>query len=186
MCNEHSRGAFLSGLVAAGGAALIPRSVFAREQQQYRVRELWLRNALTGEDLRAPFTIDGRTVYTPGYYALCRILRDTHVPLSEGDVLIDIRTIEGLFETQQVLLLAGIRSPIDVYSGYRTPQTNAAVEGAHYSYHMRAQAVDFSVPGVELGYVWRVCNSRPITGGLGFYRGSHIHVDCGPKRYWEG
>lgn len=148
-------------------------------------RILWLRNQHTGEIIRAPFTLDGVSVYKDGYYSICRLLRDFHVPLAEGDVLFDIRTIEALYEVQQVLGLAGVNAPIDVYSGYRTQQTNSSVEGAKYSYHMRAQAVDFGVEGVPMEYLWRVCNSRPITGGLGMY-GDHIHIDCGPRRYWNG
>lgn len=190
MCDEFSRGSFVRGALAA--AATISCLATTRgpvrangvATNPYIVRELWLQNAITGQSVQSPFTIDGRSIYRPGYYAICDILRDTHVPASQGDVLIDIRTIEALYEVQQVLLLSGIREPIVVHSGYRTAGTNEAVGGAPASYHMRAQAVDFSVPGVSMEYVLDVCNSRKISGGLGYYPGSHIHIDCGPRRYW--
>jgi len=182
----HSRASFLNGLTAAAAAAVVVPQAALAARAASPARELWLHNALTGETIRQPFTIDGRTIYRPGYYAICSILRDVHVPAAQGDVAIDIRTIEALYETQAVLRLAGISAPIEVLSGYRTAYTNAQVEGARYSYHMRAQAVDFAIPGVPLPYVWRVCNSRPITGGLGYYADSHLHLDSGPRRYWTG
>lgn len=147
-------------------------------------RILWIKNALTGEDIAAPFTLDGETVYAPGYYAICRLLRDTHVSLATGYVAIDIRAIEALYEVQQVLTIVGVHEPIVVHSGFRTAATNERVGGAARSYHMRAEAVDFSVPGVSFRYIWDVCKSRPIAGGIGYYPDSHIHVDCGPRRYW--
>ncbi len=186
MCTV-SRGAFLRGSLAAltVGTLVVPRfALAAAESDAYRVRTLWLYNAITKESVNVPFTIDGRSVYRPGYDAICGILRDTHVPAARGDVPIDIRTVEALYETQQVLLLAGVRQPIVVHSGYRTIGTNEAVGGAPASYHMLAKAVDFSVPDVSMEYVWKVCNSRPITGGLGYYPGSHVHIDSGPRRYW--
>jgi len=189
MCETHSRGKFLGGIAMTAasfvaGSVLLPSFALADVPDPFTTRELWLHSPHTGETIKAAFTIDGRNIYKPGYFAICDLLRDPHVSKAQGEVLIDIRTIEALFETQQVLALAGMHGPIEVYSGYRTAGTNAQVEGARYSYHMRAQAVDFSVPNAPLEYVWKVCNSRSITGGLGYYPGSHIHIDCGPRRYW--
>jgi len=182
---ESSRGDFLrragAGLLGLATAS-IPRFATASASDE---RVLWLHNAQTGESVSAPFTLDGKWIYKPGYYQICRILRDTNVPLSIGDVQFDVRAIQALYEVQQVLAVVGVHRPIEVYSGYRTQWTNASVEGAVYSYHTRAAAVDFGVDGVSMAYLWSVCNSRPIAGGIGYYA-SHIHVDSGPRRYWSG
>ncbi len=149
-------------------------------------RILWLQSDATGQQVRAPFTLDGRTVDRRGYYELCWILRDTRVPAAVGDVVFDVRTMEALWEVQRVLHLVGVDQPIVVHSGYRTPATNAAVEGAHYSFHLSARAVDFHVPGVSMEYAWAVSASRAVVGGIGYYPGSHVHIDSGPRRYWRG
>jgi uncharacterized protein YcbK (DUF882 family) len=187
MCEKHQPDSTRRAFLQAAGTALlglagagVPRFAAASASTE---RVLWLYNARTGESVAAPFTLDGKWIYKPGYYEICRILRDTHVPLSIGDVQFDVRAIEALYEVQEVLALVGVRRPISVYSGYRTQQTNASVEGAVYSYHMRAAAVDFGVEGVSMAYLWEVCSSRPIAGGIGYYA-DHIHVDSGPRRYW--
>ena len=48
-------------------------------------RVLWLRSA-SGEEIVAPFCVDGRTVYEPGYWQICFLMRDRHVPAKQGYV----------------------------------------------------------------------------------------------------
>jgi len=148
---------------------------------------LWLERMGTGERIAAPFTLDGKAVYMPGYAALCAILRDEHVPPSEGDVQIAVATLEALWSVQRYLARGGVSQPIVVHSGYRTPQTNARTEGAaKESYHMFGKAVDFHVPGVDMAYLANVGWACPISGGIGYYPGGWVHLDTGPKRYWQG
>lgn len=191
MCDRHgvSRKSFLTGLVAAAGVALLPdvASAAARIHLPYgTVRQLWVRSATTGAELRGYLTIDGHSVFTgtaqyPGYVQLCELMRDMHV----GAVApMDINVLEALWEIQQVLAIMGHVAPIDITSAFRTQETNDAVGGARFSYHPRAEAVDFDVPGVPLQLVWQVAVSRKIAGGIGLYS-AHLHVDTGPRRYWN-
>lgn len=156
----------------------------ASSGQTYRLTLVRLE---TGERASVPFSLDGKTLYWPGYKQLCAILRDEHVPPDQGWVQIDVTTIEALWAVQEYLRRAGIQSPIVVHSGYRTPQTNAQTEGAaRNSYHMWGKAVDFHVPGVGLDDLAGICQACPASGGVGYYPAGWVHLDTGPKRFWMG
>lgn len=141
----------------------------------------------TGEEIADTFSLDGKSVYNRGYYRLCEALRDNHVAPARGDVYISIHLIETLWAIQQSLAAQGIREPIVVHSGYRTPETNARTEGAaSNSLHMYGMAVDFDVPGVSVDDLTNVCWSCPGAGGVGSYSGGWVHLDSGPHRFWSG
>jgi uncharacterized protein YcbK (DUF882 family) len=141
----------------------------------------------TGEYADEPFTRDGKTLYWPGYKKLCAVLRDEHVALRYGYVQINVRIIEALWAVQQYLARDGFYGPIVVHSGYRTPQTNAQIEGAaRLSLHMWGKAVDFHVPGVAIADLAGVCEACPVSGGVGYYPEGWVHMDTGPKRSWTG
>jgi uncharacterized protein YcbK (DUF882 family) len=96
-------------------------------------------------------------------------------------------TSRPLWGVQQALFAQGVRAPIVVHSGYRTPETNAVTEGAAYnSLHMYGRAVDFDVPGVATSDLADLCWSCPRSGGVGYYGGGWVHLDTGPHRYWTG
>jgi uncharacterized protein YcbK (DUF882 family) len=148
---------------------------------------VWLVRMDTGESAYERFSLDGTSIYTPGYYKLCAILRDAHVDPSIGDVQMSMRLVETLWAIQQYLFGAGIKQPIVVHSGYRTPQTNAATEGAApHSLHMYGEACDFDVPTVSMEDLASISWACPATGGVGYYPDGWVHVDAGPRRYWTG
>jgi len=179
------RRAFLAGGAAAAAIALTP--AFARPARADTPYTLWLERMDTGESGAETFSLDGRSIYKPGYYALCILLRDAHVDPRVGDVQMDIKLVETLWAIQQYLTGAGVRAPIVVHSGYRTPQTNAQTEGAaRNSLHMYGQACDFDVPGVDFSTLASIAWACPSTGGVGYYPEGWIHVDTGPRRYWSG
>lgn len=63
-------------------------------------------------------------------------------------------------------------------SGYRSPAYNASVGGAEASYHMRCEAADFYIPGVEKSRLIAYARSNGLVGGLGCYPGQRfIHID---------
>jgi len=63
-------------------------------------------------------------------------------------------------------------------SGYRSPSHNASVGGAEASYHMRCEAADFYIPGVDKARLIAYAMSNGLVGGLGCYPGQNfIHVD---------
>ncbi len=183
---SFSRRAFLIGGFSAVALSALPVRAFAAQSPSHRY-VLFLERMETRELAAEPFTLDGKSLYWPGYKKLCAVLRDEHVPSQIGYVQISVRAIEALWAVQQYLIGAGIDAPIIVHSGYRTPQTNAQVEGAaRYSYHMWGKAADFHVPGVSLSDLAAICAACPISGGVGYYPQGWVHMDTGPKRTWVG
>lgn len=174
------RDAFLTAL---GAVLAAPSSVRA----QTPPRMLWLQRPEVNLSVYQPLTLDDRNVYVPGYRAFCAVLRDIHVPFDEGYRAISVTTLKCLYVAQAAVTLNfGRTLPIVVHSGYRTPETNAAIEGAaRNSLHMRGQAVDFHIPGLDIDTLFRVVRAIPDSGGVGLYS-SWIHVDSGYKRTWNG
>lgn len=176
---------FLTALAAAALAGVSPRAAAAATPSATK-RILWLRHEGDAEDTMAPFCVDGRTVYWPGYRVICWVMRDRNVAAAQGYVRIDIVLIEALWEAQQALTLMGIRRPIVITSGFRTAQTNAATEGAaRNSMHLYAKAADLYVDGVSARELFDVVWSRSISGGMGYYD-DHVHLDSGSRRWWVG
>ena len=81
----------------------------------------------------------------------------------------------------------GYARPLLVGSGYRTPRTNASLEGAApASFHLRGLAADITIRGVqpnEIGTAVWTLSQRLGFMGVGFYPG-FTHVDIGPRRAW--
>lgn len=81
--------------------------------------------------------------------------------------------------------------PINVVSSYRAPETNAALRSkssgvAKNSLHMKGQAIDFFIPGVNLSTL-RESVMRHQVGGIGYYPTSgspFVHADTGNVRAW--
>jgi uncharacterized protein YcbK (DUF882 family) len=184
--DEHQlmrRPDFLNALAGAALAGMSPQAVRAAAQSTAK-RVLWLRRAGYSDDVVAPFSLDGRTVYVPGYRMICWAMRDRAVAQTQGYVQFDIVAIEALWEVQQALALVGIRRPLIVTSGYRTVQTNEAIEGAaRNSTHCYAKAADFYVEGVSMRELFDVCWAQARSGGIGYYE-DHIHLDSGTRRWW--
>jgi uncharacterized protein YcbK (DUF882 family) len=86
---------------------------------------------------------------------------------------------------------SGSTQPIDVLSGYRSPQTNAMLrrrsrQVAEHSQHMQGKAMDAHFIDVGTATI-RDIAMRMQAGGVGFYpTGSTpwIHIDSGTVRYW--
>lgn len=81
----------------------------------------------------------------------------------------------------------------ELTSGYRSPQTNAALHDldsgvASNSLHMKGQAADISLPGRPLRKLYEAALSLRL-GGVGYYpdpEDDFIHVDVGRVRRWVG
>ena len=176
---------FLFALAGTALAGMSPMAVAAAIPTATR-RVLWLRRAGYSDEIVAPFCVDGRTVYMPGYWQICWLMRDRHVAPAQGYVQVDIVEIEALWEVQQALLLHGVREPLVITSGYRTVQTNNATENAaRNSMHVYAKAADMYVPGISTRDLFDACWSRAISGGIGYYD-DHVHLDSATRRWWVG
>ncbi len=176
----------LLGFTAAAVAVVATPVLVARPALAAPARErtLHLFHRVTGETLREVYFADGR--YLPEAQArIDHILRDWHrdevMPIDSG--LLDyLHALGGLVEG---------KGPVEVHSGYRTPQTNAALKRrgrrpAKASLHMEARALDLHLPGVPLAKLRKAALSLG-RGGVGYYpRSGFIHIDTGDVRAWVG
>ncbi len=86
---------------------------------------------------------------------------------------------------------SGSTQPIDVLSGYRSPQTNAMLrrrsrQVAEHSQHMEGKAIDAHFIDVGTARI-RDIAMRMEEGGVGFYPTGAtpwVHIDSGSVRYW--
>jgi len=102
----------------------------------------------------------------------------------------DIRVVWGLAALRQAGIKDGNAGVIHVNSGYRTRKTNDLLRRQGYgaarnSYHLKAQAVDFFMPGADVKDLANYAAWLQI-GGTGHYSGRFVHVDSGEQRTWVG
>jgi uncharacterized protein YcbK (DUF882 family) len=147
-----------------------------------RPRELELLNLHTGESLRSRYWHDG--LYLDEELArLSWLLRDHRTGAVRA---IDPKLLDLLHALRH---LTNAESPFHIVSGYRSPQTNAALRKrgsgvARRSYHMLGRAVDVRIPRVDLAQLRQAAVALKV-GGVGYYRkGGYVHVDTGPVRFW--
>ena len=144
-------------------------------------RTLWLHRVQTREEGRALYFQDHALV-PDGYSLLCYLLRDVR---ADRVTRVDVKLIHLLFGMQAWMRAVGIRQPLRVHSGYRTPETHADTEGAAvHSRHLTGQAADFTVGGIPSAVLAKLAG-RFHAGGVGGYP-TFIHVDTGPVRAWAG
>lgn len=85
--------------------------------------------------------------------------------------------------------MTGSDRAYEVISAYRSPQTNAMLyrttDGVEeHSLHMRGQAVDVRLHGVELKNLHKAALSLKA-GGVGYYpKSNFLHLDSGVIRSW--
>lgn len=88
----------------------------------------------------------------------------------------------------EVYQRSGSRKPIHVISGYRSPRTNNMLRRrgrgvAKSSQHTKGKALDFFLPDVGVDKL-RALGLKAHRGGVGYYRGSFVHLDTGRVRHW--
>lgn len=173
-----SRRTLLGTAAASALLALDPIRAFAMAPE----RALSLTNPHTGEAFNDVYWAEG--AYLPDALAqLDRLLRDFH---NDKVAPIDPDLIDML---ARLRLRLGLAEPIQIMSGYRSPETNAAVRrhnhnAARNSYHMHGMAVDIAVPRLGVRKLRRAAVEMRA-GGVGSYPGAHfIHLDVGPVRVW--
>lgn len=173
-----SRRAILA--TAAAGTALLamPSIVRANNDQ----RRLSFHNLHTEERLAATYWVDGR-YDTGALREIDQVLRDFRT----GEVFeMDPKLMDLLNSLQHGL---GNQGTYAVISGYRSPKTNAMLRSggggvAKKSYHMKGQAIDIAMGGVDLRKLHRTALDLKA-GGVGLYtKSGFVHVDTGPVRSW--
>ena len=165
-----------------GLAAITSAAVWPAEARVIDRRRLSFENLHTGERLDTVYWVNG--VYQTG------ALREINAHLRDfrtGEVYpIDRKLLDLL-----VHLRARLHSsaPIQVLSGYRSPETNAMLASytdgvAAGSLHMSGMAIDLRIPGRSLRSIHRVA-LQMAAGGVGYYpRSDFVHVDTGNVRRW--
>ncbi|WP_135468160.1 YcbK family protein [Crenalkalicoccus roseus] len=167
----------LAALAALAGAA--PSLAASGQQGRWHAiapRRLALRHAATGATFSGTWH-NGVVPDAGAMRELSAVLADSRTGAVRP---FDPRAIEILWEL-------GERERIRefaVLSGYRTPGTNALVEGAADSQHLRAAALDLLIPSARLAAFGAAALALG-RGGVGVYpaRG-FVHIDSGPVRRW--
>ena len=145
-------------------------------------RSLSFVHAHTGETLSTVYFQNGNYL-APSLEHVNQFLRDfrTNEVHSIDPALLDI-----LFDLQARACHAG---PFEVISGYRSPQTNAALRSqssavAEHSLHMEGRAIDVRLRGFPTAKLRDVAIALH-RGGVGFNAVSDfVHVDTGRVRVW--
>ena len=164
--------------LALGAALAVGRHALAAAPE----RSLSLRNLHTEETLSTVYWADGQ-------YLADRVARVNHLLRDHrsGEVAaMEPRLLDLLFALSQKLEASG---PIEIISGYRSPDTNALLAAnssgvAKGSLHMQGMAADIRLPGRELVHVREVALDLKA-GGVGYYPSAgFVHVDVGRVRAW--
>lgn len=162
--------------------ATLAASAFARPALAAAPRRLDFQHLHTGERLRVDYH-DGRDYQPDALAAVNRLLRD----FRSGEVgAIDPALLDVLHALAR---LTGSAAPFQIISGFRSPDTNAALRRrsdgvAERSLHLTGRAVDIRVAGVALAQLRGAALSLRA-GGVGYYPGSDfVHVDTGRVRAW--
>lgn len=189
LSQQISRRGFLkaTGIVGLAGLGLVSSPARAAMGPALagltggEARDLSMYNQNTQEHIATVFFAQG------GYrrdqlQGLDHFLRDHHANATH---VIDPRLLTMLYDLQTIF----DKREIEVISGYRTAATNEMLRHsmpgvAKDSYHMRGQAIDIRIKGVEVKLLRDVAKTLAV-GGVGYYpEANFVHIDSGPVRYW--
>jgi len=160
--------------------------------------EFWLKPRVlsvvrpqSGEKAKVLFWQDGQLIDS-AYQELCHILRDVN---GRKTAAIDPKLLDTLWGTQAYCARFGIEQPLEILSGYRTPESNLrlieqGVPAARQSLHIKGKAADVRIARLTPDVLGGLVRSFR-QGGVGFYyregpKGGWIHADTGLQRTWNG
>jgi uncharacterized protein YcbK (DUF882 family) len=171
-----SRRNFLKGALAC--TLLYPFGDALAAENEERI--LNMLNTHTGETLEIKYFANG--AYDQGAIDRLNYLLRCHYTNEVKPV--DVRLLDLLCSIKDRI---GRTKQIRVISGYRSPSYNCLLrsEGhrvARASFHMKARAIDFTIPGVTNHDLSRLAKSF-AAGGVGVYS-AFVHIDTGPQRIW--
>jgi len=177
--NKLSRRQFLGTSIALAASI---NTGLAAPRSENKILKLY--NTHTDETLTACFEENGKMVLS-NLQEFDYILRDHRQNEMRG---MDPELLQQLHMLQTRL---GVKSTIEIISGYRTSKTNEMLRGkransgvAKKSYHTKGRAIDIRIRGVKTTLV-RDTAIAMNAGGVGYYQGSDfVHLDTGPARTW--
>lgn len=171
----------LAGLLAAS----VPLSFASEAEARGRdgAHRLFFQHAHTHEKFNGVYRVGNR--YLPeAFEKMNYVLRDFRT----GEVFpMDPRVIDIMAAIQRK---SGVRQPIKIYSGYRSPKTNSNLRRvsrgvAKNSFHMYGQALDLHIDNFSTRRLRDIAKSLRA-GGVGYYpRSKFVHVDTGDVRSWS-
>lgn len=154
---------------------------FFTSQAEAETRTLRMYFGHSKESATITFKKNGK--YIPsGLRKANRFLRDWR---RKESTKMDPQLLDLVWEVYQK---SGSKKPIQVISGYRSPKTNRLLRRrgrkvAKTSQHTRGKALDFYFPDVSVKKL-RELGLKAHRGGVGYYRGSFVHLDTGRVRHW--
>ena len=176
------RGFLKHGLLLSAALGFWSPALALADEPVRKGRSIHFTNLHTQEKFSGEYWYDGE--YIPGAFSEIKtVLRDYRT----GDRFpIDPRLMDILYVVQRRL---DNFSPFNVFSGYRSPRTNAMLREttdgvARGSLHMQGQAIDVNLPGTGLSTLHKA-GIRLRSGGVGYYPSSDfVHLDTGRVRNW--
>jgi len=174
---QNLRGSRYGGFAPTGPSTPIPPTLDTTSP-----RTLTLVNANSHETLTVTYWSDG-TFRRDALDQLNRFLRDSQ---NNQQTEMDPLLFDVLWHTMN---LCDYHGEVEVFSGYRSPSTNAWLASvsrgvARDSQHIHGNAMDIRFPGVPVFKIRQAARSLQM-GGVGFYpRSGFVHLDTGPVRYW--
>ncbi len=155
--------------------------VLAPQQADAQTRTLRMYFVNSGESATITFKKNGRYVKS-GLRKANRFLRDWR---RKEPTRMDPKLLDLVWEVYQK---SGSRKPLQVISGYRSPRTNKMLRRrgrgvALNSQHTKGKALDFFMTDVSIKKL-RTLGLQAHRGGVGYYKGSFIHLDTGKIRHW--
>ncbi len=166
------------GLIAAASTLSIPAVAKVAESD----RRLRLANAHTWEKIDVVYWSNGAYI-DESLAQINHLMRDHRANKS---MPIDPKLLDIVHRLYRHL---NTGKRIHILSGYRTPETNAALRKrssgvAKYSLHMEARAVDINILGFTALELQQEALSLQA-GGVGYYpRSGFVHLDTGRVRQW--
>ncbi len=154
-------------------------------------RTLDLVRPASGERVQLLYWKDGE-ILDPAYQQVCHLLRDVN---GKKTAPMDPKLLETLWATQAFIARFGMTKPLEILSGYRTPESNRrlieeGIPAARKSLHLEGRAADIRISQLHEEVLGELIQSFR-QGGVGFYyrptaRGGWIHTDTGLQRKWQG
>ena len=178
------RRSLMKTLLAAAALTGTSFSIIKPAEAKLRMpeRKIHLYNTHTGEFLKTTYWAEGRYLGRELHEA-AHLLRDHR---NDDMHPIDPKLLDYLSTVTQRF---GVQKPVEVISGYRSPESNSMLERttsgvAHNSLHMSGRAIDIRIPGKSIRQVSKVAKSLRL-GGVGTYHKSQfVHLDTGKFRTW--
>jgi uncharacterized protein YcbK (DUF882 family) len=169
----------LVGILASVTPLLASAPAKAANFSSWRVS---FRQSHTGESFSGVYRVGNR--YLPeAFDRLNYVLRDFR---TDEVFPMDPRVLDIMCLLQQKV---GGGRPLEVLSGYRSPQTNNTLRHvstgvARNSFHMYGQALDIRVKGYSTSKLRSMAKGLKA-GGVGYYpKSDFVHVDTGQIRSW--